>query len=408
MQNTEFYQTLLHLGSDWVVRTVETDHARLRIDLYLEYLPPDAPSPQPGERCPIYDRREERCWRHLDTMQYETYLHARVPRIRLKRGDVVTIPVPWSESHSHHSLLFEAFVIELLLSSKNQTQTARLLRLSFDQVHRIMHRAVARGLAARRRALAQGSVPAPTAVSIDEKAYRHRHCYVTIVSDATSGQVLEVVDGRTTDAGMTALARAVPAADRDAVRAVALDMAATYRQAVRAVLPKAEMVHDKFHLFQYLTHAIDVTRQEEVRSQPILKETRYLWLKSHRTAPEDRRFERINTVSLRTAQAWRVRENFQGMYALCRSIDEAIAYFLKWKDHAQSTMIRPVQTVARMFENHVHGIVNYFRYPITNARAEQLNGKIQALIATARGFRTAENIRTAILFFFGKLDLTPQ
>lgn len=36
--------------------------------------------------------------------------------------------------------------IETLQSTKNQTKTARLLRLSFEQVHGVMLRAVERGL----------------------------------------------------------------------------------------------------------------------------------------------------------------------------------------------------------------------------------------------------------------------
>jgi transposase len=408
MQNTKFYRDILHLGSDWSVTKVETDHAHSKIDIFLKYRRSTAASPETGEVCPIYDRREERSWRHLNTLQYQTYLHARVPRVRQPNGDVVTIRVPWADAHSRHSFDFEVEAIARLQTSKNQTQTARLLQLTFYQMHRIMERAVARGLKIRQREIEQGLASVATTLSIDEKCYRHRHRFITIVSDAATGRVLEVVEGRTTDAGITALARAVPVQDRAAVTAVAMDMAPTYRQAVRSLLPKALIVHDKFHLFQYLTHAIDATRRDEVRSQPLLKETRYLWLKSQRSAPERRLFETINMVNLRTAQAWRIRENFKEMYANCHSIEEAIPYFLQWKDHAISTSIRPMQTVAKMFEKHLHGIVNYFRYPITNARAEQLNSKIKAIIAIAKGFRSADTIRTAIFFFFGNLKLLPQ
>jgi transposase len=96
------------------------------------------------------------------------------------------------------------------------------------------------------------------------------------------------------------------------------------------------------------------------------------------------------------------------MYATWSRVDEAIEYFYRWKDHALRTMIQPIQTIVRQFETHIHGIVNYFRYPITNARAEQLNSKISQLNRIAKGFRRARNIRTAILFFFGNLELLPQ
>ncbi|MHB8392706.1 MAG: ISL3 family transposase [Acidobacteriaceae bacterium] len=408
MQNTDFYHSLLHLTSDWTVARVETHHDVRVIDVYLEYTRSDAPSPDGSQRCAIYDRREERRWRHLDTMQYKTYLHARVPRIRLASGEVVTIAVPWSEPHSHHSVLFEAFAIELLLATKNQTQSARLLRISFDQLHRIMTRAVARGEARRQQTLAT-ETPA-TRISIDEKCYQRGYRYLTIVSNAETGQVLGVTEGHALIDATEALAEAIPTAHRARIQAVAMDMADTYRRAAEAIFPQAQIVHDKFHLFQYLTRVIDSVRREEVRTQSLLRRTRPLWLKNseRQSAADKRLFQAVNTVTLQTAQAWRVRENFKEMYARCATVDEAIHYFYQWKDHALRTMIRPLQPIVRQFEARIHGIVNYFRYPISNARAEQLNSKISLLNRIAKGFRRARNIRTAILFFFGNLDLLPQ
>jgi transposase len=408
MQSTEFYRSLLQLSSDWSVSKIETDHASQSIHVHLAYVGERAPSPVTGELCPIYDYREARQWRHLDTMQYRTYLHARVPRVRLPGGEIVTIRVPWADAQSHHTLLFEAMAIAWLQASKNQTQAARQLRISFDQMHRIMRRAVVRGQVRRR---AQREQEAPVRyLSIDEKRYKRGHQYLTVVSNAETGQVLAVRDGRTTDAALRAIAEAVPPHQRADVNAVAMDMAPLFRYPVRTLLPAAQIVHDKFHLFQYLTQAIDVTRRMEAGVQPVLRKTRMLWLKNtdHRSATEDRRFEQINAMNLRTAQAWRVRENFRSMYSECNGVDEAITYFTKWKDHAVSTMLRPVQRVVRLFDKHVHGIVNYFRHPISNARAEQLNSKLALLNRFAKGFRSAENMTTSILFFYGNLQLLPQ
>src|SRR5204863_510051 len=85
------------------------------------------------------------------------------------------------------------------------------------------------------------------------------HVYLSVVSNAETGQVLAVRDGRTTEAAMRAIAEAVPPHQRSDVKAVAMDMAPVFRYPVRTLLPAAQIVHDKFHLFQYLTQAIDVT-----------------------------------------------------------------------------------------------------------------------------------------------------
>jgi len=60
-----------------------------------------------------------------------------------------------------------------------------------------------------------------------------------------------------------------------------------------------------------------------------------------------------------------------------------------------------------MLKKHFDNILAYFDCYITNAFSEGINSKIQALKANARGFRNFENYRTRILFFCGKLALSP-
>jgi hypothetical protein len=55
-----------------------------------------------------------------------------------------------------------------------------------------------------------------------------------------------------------------------------------------------------------------------------------------------------------------------------------------------------------------NNILTYFDCYINNGFSEGINSKIQALKATARGFRNFQNYRTRILFFCGKLTLSPS
>ena len=56
--------------------------------------------------------------------------------------------------------------------------------------------------------------------------------------------------------------------------------------------------------------------------------------------------------------------------------------------------LEPVKKAARTLKAHLEGLLNYFSYPITNAVAEALNSRIQAIKANARGFRSFANYRT--------------
>jgi hypothetical protein len=48
--------------------------------------------PECGEPGPLYDHQPERCWRHLDTCQYRTILHAEPPRSNCRGGAIEPLP----------------------------------------------------------------------------------------------------------------------------------------------------------------------------------------------------------------------------------------------------------------------------------------------------------------------------
>ena len=52
--------------------------------------------PTCGKPATLYDHREERIWRHLDSCQFHTYLVAAAPRVNCATHGVLTADVPWS------------------------------------------------------------------------------------------------------------------------------------------------------------------------------------------------------------------------------------------------------------------------------------------------------------------------
>src|SRR5712664_4722668 len=79
MRDRELYATILGVEAPWTVERVELDVAGGAVHVWLtrtEGAP--APCPDCQTACPIYDHRG-REWRHLDTCQLQTRLHARVP-----------------------------------------------------------------------------------------------------------------------------------------------------------------------------------------------------------------------------------------------------------------------------------------------------------------------------------------
>lgn len=125
----------------------------------------------------LHDYDQERRWRHLDTMQFETQILARVPRCTCENCGVKTINVPWtSEKHACFTLLFEAFAIDVLQNCSSIKDACTLLRINWHTADQIMKRAVERGLSRRN----SEAVPY---IGIDEKSYLRHHNYITVMSD---------------------------------------------------------------------------------------------------------------------------------------------------------------------------------------------------------------------------------
>lgn len=402
MFSEQFFDLLLDFGDDWQVERVYVNTVTEEVDVFVDYLGKYAEDPESLSQYLIYDHAPLRRWRHLDTMQFKTYINSSVPRVKDESGKVKTIKTPWADNYERHTHLFERLAIDILKATKNQTKTAELLRVSFNVVNRIIHNAVKRGLQNR---------PADfyfEHLSLDEKSFKKGHKYVSVLSDPISGVVIEVSEDRDYKSSKTLLESAIKQEHRDKVKTISMDMWKPFMNAAKNKLPAAEIIHDRFHLVKYLNDAVDKVRRREVKKNEELKHTKYIFLKNPENQTEKQRikFEAISESNYEVSRAWRVKENFRDIFG-CPSLSEASSLIFQWVNHAIQTNIKEIADVVETFKNHMRGIVNAMVNTFTNAMAERLNGKIQEVKACARGYRRFENFRSAILFFHGGLNLYP-
>ena len=150
MQDRELYAQILGVGEPWRVERVEMLRAKGEIHVFLEH---DERTrwacPECDHECALYDHQPERRWRHLDTCQYRTILHARPPRSDCAEHGPRVVRLPWADASSRFTALFEALAIAWLREASQQG-VAALLALSWDEMHGILERAVRRGLERRK------------------------------------------------------------------------------------------------------------------------------------------------------------------------------------------------------------------------------------------------------------------
>ena len=97
MFSEQLFDLILNLGDEWKVERVYANFKTEEIDVIIGYIGKEAEDPDTLEMCPIYNHAPNRRWRHLDTMQYKTYINCSVPRIKTSSGKVKTVRVPWAD-----------------------------------------------------------------------------------------------------------------------------------------------------------------------------------------------------------------------------------------------------------------------------------------------------------------------
>ncbi len=403
---TEHYTQLLGLDASWEVSRVTLSLEDKRVEIHLRHSGKGyLPCPECNAECVIADHAPERAWRHLDTMQFETLLRARVPRTKCAKCGVKTSTVPWADKYSRFTLMFEAFAIHVLQACSNVQRAATLLGLDWDAAHRIMERAVQRGL--ERRELENVEY-----VGMDEKSFRRGQSYVSILTDLTGARVLDVSEGRDEEAANELW---VSLGDDQAaeVKGVAMDMSATYQKSAQKYAPQAEIVHDRFHISKHLNEAVDKVRRQEhkalqAQGDDTLTHTKRLWLFNPENMDEDQwmSFESLKDLELKTSRAWAIKEQFRWFWEY-RYAGNAFKFFRRWYSWASRCRLQPMVKVAKTLHNHLDNMLTYFRHRITNAMSEGFNSKIQSIKSAARGFRGFQNYRTRILFYCGDLQLMP-
>lgn len=400
------YALLLGVGSPWEVKTVELKMAEKKVEIELGWQwGQPAKCPECGRECPIHDCAPERRWRHLDTMQFATLIHARTPRSNCPEHGVKTMKVPWAEPHGRFTLLFERFAVEVLLASASVSQACELLGIGWESAHEIMRRAVERGLERRQ-------LEGLKHLGMDEKSFGRGQSYITLLTDLEQARVLDVVEERTSEAA-DELWQTLSAEQKQTVEAVAVDMWEPFVQSIRKHVPDADVVHDKFHVSSYLGEAVDKVRRAEHKElmeqgDETLKGTRQLWLYNPENFSEEQReeFGALKDLHLKVARAWAAKELFSKFWEY-QEEGWARRFFKDWFGWVSRSRLKPMVEVARMIKRHLENLLTYLKHRITNAVTEGLNSKIQNIKAAARGFRSFKNYRIRILFFCGKLDLYP-
>lgn len=322
-----------------------------------------------------------------------TWVVVTLPRVQCRNcGLVRQIKIGFTEERRTYTRAFERYVLELC-RYMTLIDVARHLGVSWDIVKDIQKRYLGKHFA-------KPPLKQTRYLAIDEICIGHGHQFLTLVLDFQTGAILFAGKGKKA-ATLTPFWRRLRASGAK-IKAVAMDLSAAYRSAVKKNLPRAAIVFDRFHIIKLYNEKLAQLRRELHRQatddlhKQVLKGTRWLLLKN----PEN--LDPVKGEPGRLKEALRLNESLSMAYYLKEDLRQlwnqgtksaARRKLLDWYHQAMSSGVRVLQSFARTLLSHQEGILAWYEHPISTGPLEGTNNKIRAMTRQHYGLRDQEFLK---------------
>jgi transposase len=244
---------------------------------------------------------------------------------------------------------------------------------------------------------------------VDETSLRRRHCYVTVVSNAETSEVLGVVKHR----DFRALSGFLTSEGQRwcrGVKVVVTDGSQSYRAAIERHLGHATHVVDHFHVVRWFAQGLIEVRRRVQRIgepgdspvfSPVIFRTRYLQLARAEHLSSEQ-FARLSLALVEDPELWHAWRLLQQLYEIydADSEDEAAARIEAFVHAWAETEIPEFRSVLVALANWMPEILAFHRCGRpTNGRLEGQNNKLGVLKRIAYGFVNADNFAARALLW---------
>jgi transposase len=231
-----------------------------------------------------------------------------------------------------------------------------------------------------------------TKLLIDEKSVRKGQCYVTIILNGETGELLHMQEGRKKEC-VESFLRQLTEAQRAGIVAVGIDRSGSYQAAVEEWLPDADIVYDRFHLVMNVNQAVDEVRRTQCRvaskeDRKFIKGQRYLIL----ACPEKldaggrEKLKRLFEANESISTAYILKEQFRGIFRYMR-MGWALRALEGWCAMAASSGLAPFQRLAKGFRSQREKVCGFVKHGLTSGLIEGFNNLLSRMVHRACGYR---------------------
>jgi len=356
-----------------------------------------------GHLCPTCGKRDgdqrrlafeeelPRRWRDCSLGQYETYVEI-VPWRLFCCGSTRVEAFEWAApGHRMTRRFFER--VAALSTRLTVQEVSQMAGLSWDTVSRIDKEATRLALGGDRPPIGR-----PRWIGVDEVSRTGGHVYFTVVTDLESGRVIFVGDGKGEEALATFFQELGPRGCRR-IRGVVSDLGGGFLAAIKAHIPKATHVLDRFHIVQWLNEALNKVRRRIFGGAPSdligqgLKAEKWLLLSAYENLAHGDKLllSRLADVNEPIYFAHLLKEEMRAIlshpWVYMKSFRKN---FAAWVQAVADAELPEFTAIARRLTVHLSKIEAGFHCGVPLGFVEATNGIIGDIRRRARGLRDPE------------------
>jgi transposase len=374
---------------------IEDEKLHLKCDLYFEV----AQCPRCHHVCEKVHQEKERRVRDLSLLGKRVYLYFSARRFKCTYCQrPFTESLASTDARRRQTRRYEEFIYENCLRSDRKA-VARQEHLSESTVQDIF-------LKWAKKATQRQKHCRVRVLGIDELALKKRHKqYVLILSDLERHCILAILPNRKKK---TLIHWLKTHPDRQVIKVVSTDLWAPYRQAIKAVLPWATQVADRFHVMKLLNERLTQARRSiqknaDPQTYAILKGSRWILVKARHdlTLEEELHLQQILIICPQLRVMYLLKEEFRTICDKAQDRQQASRFLRAWIWKVEQTGDKRLLKFVKTLLNWWDEFLNYFVDRVTQAFVEGINNAIRAIIRRAFGFRNFDTFRLQVLAQYG-------
>ncbi len=326
--------------------------------------------------------------RHLPILGKPVFIQLRPKRFRCPYCDdhpTTTQKLDWYDERSPHTKPYNDWLLLSLISS-TISDVARKEGASYDEVLGALERKIA-------GTVNWAEIEEVKILGLDEIALKkgHRDFVTLVTTRQANGQLklLSVLPDRRLETVKSFLLT-IPEKLRATIGEVCSDMYDGYTSAVKAVLPQAKLVVDRFHVAVAYRDCADQLRkqvQRELKAElgkeeyEALKGTMWLFRRNPQELSKEERKQLalLFECAPELKRAYQLREQLTAIFDTAHSKASARVAIKRWLERVRNSGLRCFDRFLVTMENWFDEITNYFVSRLTSGFVEGYNNKVKVL-----------------------------